>query len=148
MHAFQNLKHCDWLYVVVTHQVPSDLKIPTWSNMSFTQAVKPSSRSGWMFYIQVGFGRRSWRSPFSPVVDQEVIRRAAQRLPHVSLKRTLLVHLYTGGRSPLQLPVHGSGMSLSLVHYHVGDFCDVAALQPPLQDSHSAERQTGASRQG
>lgn len=53
-----------------------------------------------------------------PIIDQEVIFVTIQSLPHVILKGSLLVHRNTGGRSSLQLPVHGSGLSLTLIYYH------------------------------
>lgn len=65
----------------------------------------------------------------TPIIDQEVIFISIQSLPHIALQRSLLIHRNSRGRSPLQLPVHGSGSSLALIHYHEGHFCQVAAVQ-------------------
>lgn len=74
---------------------------------------------------------------YLPVIDQEVVFVTIQRLPHIILKRRLLVHWNTRGASPLQLPVHGSGLSLSLIYYHVRNLCHVAAVQIPSQPSNA-----------
>ncbi|TNN89396.1 hypothetical protein EYF80_000684 [Liparis tanakae] len=50
-----------------------------------------------------------------------------ERLPHVALKWLLLVDGDTRGRSPLQLPVQGSGVGLTLVHHHERHSCHVPA---------------------
>lgn len=77
----------------------------------------------------------------SPVVDQEVVFVPIQGLPHITLKGSLLVDGDTRGRSPLQLPVHGSGVRLALIHYHKRHVCQVAAVQLVTQASDPSGRE-------
>lgn len=72
----------------------------------------------------------------TPIIDQEVIFVTIQSLPHIILKRSLLIHRDSRGRPSLQLPVHGSGLSLSLVYNHERHFSQVAAVQLVTQASN------------
>lgn len=72
----------------------------------------------------------------TPIIDQEVIFVAIQSLPHVILKGSLLVDGDARGRSSLQLPVHGSGLSVALIYYHKRHLCQVAAVQLVTQASN------------
>lgn len=74
--------------------------------------------------------------PATPIIDQKVVFVTIQSLPHVILKGSLLIHRNTRWRSSLQLPVHGSGLSLSLIYYHERHLRQVAAHQPATQASN------------
>lgn len=76
-----------------------------------------------------------------PIIDQKVIFVTIQSLPHVILKGSLLIHWNTRWRSSLQLPVHGSGLSLSLIYYYERHLRQVAAHQLATQASNPTEGQ-------
>jgi len=73
----------------------------------------------------------------TPIIDQEVIFVTVQRLPHIILKGSLLIHWNTRRSSSLQLPVHGSRQRLSLIYDHERHLCQVAAAQPGMQASNT-----------
>jgi len=72
----------------------------------------------------------------TPIIDQEVIFVTIQLLPHVTLKGSLLIHRNIRRSFSLQLPVHGSGQSLSLIYYHERHLRQIAAVQPVTQTSN------------
>lgn len=77
----------------------------------------------------------------SPVINQEVIFVSVQSLPHIILKRLLLKHGDPGGSTSLQLPIHCSGMSVTLIYYYERHLSHVAAIQPITQASNSTDEQ-------
>lgn len=72
----------------------------------------------------------------TPVINQEVIFVSVQSLPHVILKRLLLKHGDPGGSTSLQLPIHCSGMSVTLIYYYERHLSHVVAIQPITQASN------------
>lgn len=81
-----------------------------------------------------------WKLP-PPVIDQEVVFVPIQSPPHILLKRGLLVDRDPRGRYPLQLPEHGSGHGLLLVHDQEGHLRHVAPAQTLTQASDPADQE-------
>lgn len=73
----------------------------------------------------------------TPIVNQEVIFVTIQSLPHVILKRFLLIHGDPVGSASLQRPVHCSGMRLALIYNYERHVCQVVSIQLVTQASNS-----------